>query len=114
MISDIKRIADEIEDKVISYRRDFHKYAEYGWTEFRTSSLIARRLKNLGFEVKVGREISKEEDRMGLPPKEILDYCWDRALKQGGDEEYLALMKDGFTGVVGIIKNGEGTVKALR
>jgi len=55
MISDIyakiNESGKEIEGKIIAYRRDFHKYPELGWTEFRTSSLIARRLAELGYEV---------------------------------------------------------------
>ena len=50
----ISTIADAIENKIIDYRRDFHRYAETGWTEFRTSSLVARRLSDLGYEVMTG------------------------------------------------------------
>ena len=114
MLEGIQKKADEIEQKIINYRRDFHKYAEYGWTEYRTSSLIAKRLEELGYDVKVGKEILSGKDRMGLPSKGVLEKCWQRAVEQGGDIKYLNKMKNGYTGVVGIIKNGKGPVRALR
>jgi len=110
----INTIADAIEDKIIDYRRDFHRYAETGWTEFRTSSLVARKLSDLGYEVMTGEEVIKEEDRMGLPDDELLEENYQRAIKQGGDEQFLKSVRNGFTGVVGILKNGEGPVIGLR
>lgn len=118
MISDIfakiNESAKEIEGKIIAYRRDFHKYPELGWTEYRTSSLIAKRLAELGYEVKVGTDILKAEDRMGLPSREVLDEAWERAIRQGGDIKFMEAMKNGFTGAVGIISNGDGPVRAFR
>jgi len=118
MISDIfakiNESAKEIEGKIIAYRRDFHKYPELGWTEYRTSSLIAKRLAELGSEVKVGTDILKAEDRMGLPSREVLDEAWERAIRQGGDIKFMEAMKNGFTGAVGIISNGDGPVRAFR
>lgn len=118
MISDIyakiNESGKEIEGKIIAYRRDFHKYPELGWTEYRTSSLIAKRLAELGSEVKVGTDILKAEDRMGLPSREVLDEAWERAIRQGGDIKFMEAMKNGFTGAVGIISNGDGPVRAFR
>lgn len=87
-------------------RRDFHKHAEPGWCEIRTASLIARRLEELGFEVRVGAEVLDEE-RMGLPPADELADAFDRALAHGADPEYAERVAGGLTGVVGIIR-GEG------
>ncbi|MFC2093808.1 amidohydrolase, partial [Bacteroidota bacterium] len=95
-------------------RRDFHQYAESGWTEFRTASLVARRLIDLGYEVMIGKEVMKDEDRMGLPDEETLAKKLQRAKEQGGDEHFLESVKNGFTGVVGITKNGDGPVIGLR
>ena len=110
----ISIIADAIENKILDYRRDFHRYAETGWTEFRTSSLVARRLSDLGYEIMTGKEVIKEEDRMGLPDEKSLEENYQRATKQGGDEEFLKSVRNGFTGVVGKLKNGEGPVIGLR
>lgn len=109
----IKHIED-IEKKIISYRRDFHKYPEVGWTEFRTASKIAKRLTELGFDVKLGRDVLKDEDRMGLLSEEELEFHYQRALQQGADEEFIKPLKGGFTGVVGIMNFGDGPVIALR
>jgi len=114
MLERIRRIADEIAPKIIHYRRDFHRHAECGWTEFRTASLVARQLVALGWEVKVGRDVVRAQDRMGVPATEELERCWQRALEQGGDPEFLTLMRGGFTGVVGILRNGEGPTVGLR
>jgi aminobenzoyl-glutamate utilization protein A len=64
MYDKIQSFVEGIEEKIIDYRRDFHKYPESGWTEFRTASIIARKLKDLGYEVKIGREVIDEENRM--------------------------------------------------
>lgn len=114
MIDNIINKANEIENRIIEYRRDFHKYAESGWTEYRTSSIIAQRLEELGYEVLVGNDVLKKEERMGLPSEDELKNHWKRALNQGGVEKYLDEMKYGLTGVVGIIKNGKGPTKAFR
>lgn len=114
MLQTIRDITDEIEAKIIAYRRDFHHYAESGWTEFRTGSLVARRLSNLGCKVKLGREVVDAETRMGLPSPEALEQHWQRAVKQGGDPEFLEALRGGFTGVVGIIQNGEGPTIGMR
>lgn len=105
---------DDISEKVIEYRRDFHKYPEVGWTEFRTASIIARKLTELGFEVSLGRDVLKDEDRMGLPTEEELDFHYNRAIEQGADLEFIKYLKGGFTGVVGTLHLGEGPVVACR
>ncbi|MCK9224754.1 MAG: amidohydrolase, partial [Candidatus Muirbacterium halophilum] len=110
----IIEITDEIDSKIINYRQDFHKYAETAWLEIRTSSIIAQALDNLGFDIKLGREIINKDSRMGLPSQEILDENYKRALNQGAIKKYAEKLKDGFTGVCGILKNGNGPVIALR
>ena len=110
----VGEITSAVESGVIAYRRDFHRYAEAAWTEFRTSSLVARRLASLGYEVQSGRQVLRDEDRMGLPSPDILEKHWQRAVDQGGDPEYMEVVKGGFTGVVGILDNGPGPVVGLR
>ncbi len=46
--------ADNIEQKCIAWRHDFHQNPELGNREFRTSKIIADHLKKLGLEVKEG------------------------------------------------------------
>jgi aminobenzoyl-glutamate utilization protein A len=100
--------------KLISLRRDFHKYAETGWNEYRTASIIAEQLEQLGYELLVGREIIDGDARMGLPEKNVREKQYDRALSQGAAIKHVERMADGYTGVVGTISNGVGPTIALR
>ncbi|GAB6139038.1 amidohydrolase [Halanaerobaculum tunisiense] len=110
----LDEIGVEIEQEIIEYRRDFHKYAEVAWTEFRTASLIASELKKLGYEIKLGPEVIKDEARMGLPSQEELASHYQRALQQGADKELVKHLKGGYTGVVGILQQGPGPTIGLR
>ncbi len=103
-----------LQEKQTKIRRDFHHFAEAGWTEVRTASIIAKHLIELGYEVKLGREVISAEDRMGLPSTEDLEKHYHRALSQGAIVEYAEKLKDGFTGVVAILKNGPGPVVGMR
>jgi aminobenzoyl-glutamate utilization protein A len=114
MIDKIKKIAAEIEQDVINTRRDFHKYPELSYREFRTASLIARKLKDLGCEIKIGKEIMDADTRYALPADDVLEKEYKRALAQGGDKEFLEQIKGGFPAVAAIISNGEGPTIALR
>ncbi len=114
MLKRIEQIVNRLEPQLIEQRRDFHKYAESGWTEFRTASLIARKLHDLGYEVKLGQEVVRDADRMGVPDEAVLERYYQRALEQGGDPEFLPALRGGFTGVVGILRCGEGPVIGMR
>jgi len=105
---------NQIEDKIISQRRDFHKYAESGWFEMRTSSIIAGILTDLGYEVLVGRDVCDAEARMGLPSESELDEHYQWAKDNGSDLRFLAPTKGGFTGVIGLLDCGEGPTIAMR
>ena len=74
-------------------RRDFHKYAEPGWFEMRTSSIIARKLTELGYEVLVGDQVCKKDSRMGVPSEEKLEEQYERAVAQGADPEFVKYTK---------------------
>ena len=100
--------------QICADRRDFHKYAERGWFEFRTSSIIAERLSSLGYRVLVGRELTKDESRLGLASEEELERQYQRALSQGAIERWAEKMRGGFTGVIGEVRCGPGAVIALR
>jgi len=50
----INKLIDDIEPKVIEWRRHFHENPELSNREFNTSKKIAEHLKALGFEVKTG------------------------------------------------------------
>ena len=106
--------ADQIAPALIAQRRDFHKHAEAGWTEMRTSSIIARKLTELGYEVLVGEQVCKKDARMGVPSDEVLEAAYQRAIDQGADPEFVKATKGGMTGVIGILRCGEGPTVAMR
>lgn len=109
-----KVLVESVKDKVLSYRRDFHKFPEPGWLEFRTSAKIAAALRKLGYEVKLGHEVIKKEAAMGKPSEEEITKNTERALKEGADPEILNRM-DGLTGVMGVLDTGKpGPVMACR
>lgn len=62
----LQHLEDEDVQRMAADRRDFHQHAEPGWCEVRTASKVARRLADLGFAVRVGRDVVAE-DRAGLP-----------------------------------------------
>ena len=111
----ITKMADDMAEDLVAIRRDFHKHAESGWFEMRTSSIIARKLTEMGVdEVLVGEQVCKKDARMGVPSDEALEASYERAVAQGGDPEFLPYTKGGMTGVIGIIKCGEGPTVAMR
>ena len=115
MYEKIVQTADSITEELVGIRRDFHKYAESGWFEMRTSSIIARKLTEMGVdEVLVGEQVCKRDARMGVPEEAALEASYQRAVEQGGDPEFLPYTKGGMTGVIGIIKCGEGPTVAMR
>jgi amidohydrolase len=50
----IDQLANQVESKVIAWRRDIHANPELGNREFRTSKLVAEHLRSLGMDVKTG------------------------------------------------------------
>ncbi len=110
----IRSMTDEMAGELVAQRRDFHKYAEKGWFEMRTSSIIARKLADMGYEVLVGDQVCKKDSRMGVPSEEELDAQYERAVAQGADPEFVKYTKGGMTGVIGILRCGEGPTVAMR
>ena len=110
----ISKLAEESHDELVTQRRDFHKYAETGWFEMRTSSIIARKLTDLGYEVLTGEDVCDREARMGVPSDEALEKAYQRAIEQGADPEFVEHTKGGMTGVIGILRCGEGPTMAMR
>jgi len=50
----VDKSADQIESKVIEWRRHFHRFPELSNREFKTAAKVAEHLRNLGLDVKTG------------------------------------------------------------
>lgn len=114
MTDPIKDLVAQIEHAVIAYRRDFHKYPEAGWTEFRTAAIIADKLETLGYTVKMGSEAVTQSDMMGVPSAAELAQHGERAIRQGARPDLVAKMAGGLTGLIAELKCGAGPTVALR
>jgi amidohydrolase len=54
LAADVDRLAAEINQQVVAWRRDFHQHPELGNQETRTAKVIADELRKLGYEVQTG------------------------------------------------------------
>ena len=96
--------ANNIEPRVIEWRRDFHQHPELGNQETRTAEIIAKHLTSLGMEVKTGIAktgvvgilkgakagpvVALRADMDGLPVKERVDVPFaSRATAQFNGQE---------------------------
>jgi aminobenzoyl-glutamate utilization protein A len=107
-----------LDDKIIEWRRDFHRYPELRWTEFRTAALIARHLNQLGYKVIMGKQAQDPASRRAMLGSEETQAAKARALALGADHSLVDAMTDGLTGVIGILSfgtiDGSKPVVALR
>lgn len=98
-----------------SWRRDLHQFAESGWLEFRTATLVAEELHQLGYQLQLGREVIDAEARMGLPDASVLAAQEARALEQGALPQWIGHFSGGFCGVVATLNTGRpGPVMGFR
>ncbi|WP_198395252.1 amidohydrolase [Brevibacterium antiquum] len=105
----------QLHDQLTAWRRDFHKFAEPGWTEFRTTSAIITVLRDLGWDTTYGPELHDADARLGVPSAEVLATERERAVEQGADPELVEAMGDGFTGALGMLETGRpGPVVCFR
>ena len=87
----------QLKDNIISTRRDLHRHAEFGWTEFRTSAIAISKMKKLGYKITMGKDAVSKSDMMGVPSESELKEHQERAISQGADKELIDSM-DGITG----------------
>ncbi len=113
-LNEIYKEINEKEEELIAIRRDFHKYAESGWNEFRTTSKIVEYLRATGLSVKCGRAVVSAEHAWARPDVLTLESASRRAFADGADPNIISEMK-GFTGAVATLETGKaGPVIALR
>lgn len=77
-------------------RRDFHRYPETGWAEFRTTAIAADILTALGYTVRFGGEFFHPEDIMGRHIDAEAEK--KRAIAQGANPETIVRIGD-YTGL---------------
>ena len=93
---DLEKLGQEL----IALRREFHRYPESGWTEFRTTERIIEELEKLGLTVRFGPEIHVREKMFGLPKEEVLEACWRRAMEESERKDRIEKMRGGYTGCI--------------
>lgn len=131
----------KIEEKVIAWRRDFHKHPELGNSEFRTAGIIAKHLEALGMEVetevaitgvvgvlkggKPGPVVALRADMDGLPVVERTDVPFAstaKAMYNGaevgvmhacGHDTHIAILMGVAEVLAGHKKDLPGTVKFI-
>lgn len=107
--------AENLAADMVKYRRDLHKHPEAGWTEFRTASIVIKKLQKLGYEVYMGSQVINVAEQMGLPSQDVLNKCMEQAITEGADPKLVEKMTGGLTGVVGIMNFAKpGKTVALR
>lgn len=105
----------QISEQLKIWRRDFHQFAESGWFEFRTATLVADELQRLGYQLQMGKEVMQADARMGLPSEQALEHQRQRAIEQGALIKWLPHFAGGFTGLVATLETGRlGPTLAFR
>ena len=95
-------------EKTVEFRREFHKYPEVGWNEYRTTARIAEEMEKLGYKIYYGKEYIDADSRVSLVQIDDFDVLKDRAEKDGAKREYLEKIDENFTGLCAIKKFGTG------
>lgn len=99
-------------DEARQLRRVIHRHPEEGWTEFETTWLVVRRLRELGFTVSFGESVV--DPAFVILSDSLRDASLARAQRAGVPESFLR-ETEGFTGAVGILDTGRpGPLTAFR
>ncbi|MFC5970524.1 amidohydrolase [Halomarina salina] len=101
-------------DRLVSLRREFHRFPEPAWREFRTTARIVEELDRIGVdELYVGPDLLSGE-RMGLPDEAEQRRWFDDARDHGVDADVLDRLDGGYTGALAVLNMGEGPTVGLR
>lgn len=100
-------------EKLVQWRREFHRFPEIGWAEFWTTSRIADYLDEMGFELYFGNDIINQAFVRGRQ-KAVVEQGYQNALANNANPKWLDKM-DGYTGCVAVLDTGKpGKTVALR
>ncbi|TGZ36123.1 p-aminobenzoyl-glutamate hydrolase subunit A [Photobacterium damselae subsp. damselae] len=102
-----------LSQRLMNYRREFHRYPESAWCEFFTTCRIAAHMEHHGYQLAFADEIIARSAIMGRDEESVIE-AQKRALTWGADPKYLAQM-DGITGLGAILDTGrDGPTVAFR
>jgi aminobenzoyl-glutamate utilization protein A len=102
-------------DRLVSFRRELHRKPEPAWREFWTTARIVAELEAVGVDaLHLGPDAIDPELRMGVPDEDELETWYEQALAEGADEAVLEQLRGGNTGVVAVLRQGEGPTIGLR
>ncbi|PSL50433.1 aminobenzoyl-glutamate utilization protein A [Salsuginibacillus halophilus] len=105
-LSSLEAYVQKIEPDVRQWRRTFHQVPETGWTEYVTTYRLYEALKELGYNITLGRELLNDAARMGLASEKEEAEAIHRAQDYGVAEELLQEMAGGFTGLAAELDTG--------
>ncbi|MFM5619329.1 amidohydrolase [Aeromonas veronii] len=99
-------------EHLIQWRRDLHRLPEAAWKEFRTTSLIAHHLNELGYHIVLGDKLLASNLMMGRDVDVTAEKA--RARRQGAHPDWLERIGD-VTGLMGELDTGRpGPTLAFR
>lgn len=111
----IEEFLEEQRTELEGWRRSLHRYPEPGWTEYRTSYLLAEELNGLGFELHVGKAALESSERIGVPDRDTLSRHEQEASEAGVLKSWIEQVQGGHTGLVARWDTGNpGPHTALR
>ena len=111
-------VGDALPDRnrLVDLRRSFHQYPEPGWREFFTTVRIVEELESIDVdEVFVGPDALDASTRLGVPDEAELETWFQKAIdRYDGESLVFDTIEGGTTGVVAVLKRGEGPTVGLR
>ena len=103
-----------VTDELLDLRRDLHRHPEPAWREFYTTARLVDELETRPLdELHVGPEVLAD-DRRGVPDGDELDEWARRAVEAGAREDVVEKLTGGYTGLVAVLRRGEGPTVGLR
>src|ERR1035437_808867 len=94
-------------EEASQWRHQLHRNPQPAWLEFYSTGFVAEKLFDWGYKLQLGKEIIDESKRLVVPDDATLQAEYERALKAGIKEKFIAPAKGGFTGVVGTLKGAK-------
>lgn len=112
---DLRGLSEKVHPVVMQFRKDIHHYPENAFCEYRTASKVIEHLDKLGYEVYYGDDTNAQGAVLdSLPSSEQSEREMARAIADGANADLVERMRYGKTGVMGVLRCGEGPVIGIR